>query len=112
MTRDGVLEDYCANESTTSIFLFSEQNNQYSLLYTFNCLKRGKNSNYTGSSKAMEKQGTEEIIKMLKKREIIITHYIHDADASTSSVISSYYPNSIEYIGCTNKDPLSEEFTG
>ena len=94
---------YCANESTTSFFLFNEQSKEYTLLYTFNCMKRGKFANYKGSSKSMETFGTEKIIKKLKKRNVKVITYIHDADAATAAILRKFFPESNEKIDKLHK---------
>ena len=50
---------YIATESTTTIFSYIEDRAQYELLWTENLIKRGLYSNFNGSSKGMEKEGTE-----------------------------------------------------
>ena len=51
----------------------------------------------------MESRGTEEILKKLVERGIIISKYVHDADSCTSLLMRKYYPNAIEYIDRLHK---------
>ena len=94
---------YTANESTTSFFIFNELQQNYTLLYTFSCMKRGIYNNYRGSSKNMESFGTEEILKILIEKNIKISVFIHDADACTTLIVRKYYPESKEYIDKLHK---------
>ena len=94
---------FCANESTTTFFYFNEQEKEYSLLYTFNCIKRGIHQNYTGSSKAMEAYGTEMIVKKLVAKGITISCFVHDADSCTTAVVKKYFSEAKELVDRLHK---------
>lgn len=93
---------WTANEATTSCFLCGS-NGENKLLFVYNVIKRGKDANFSGSSKSMEREGTLQIINQLEMYNINVTHYVHDDDSQSRSLFSLHFPSSIELIDRLHK---------
>jgi len=70
----------------------------------FNSQKIGPFKNWSGTSKAMEGFGVEEICKELKAEGLFITSFIHDDDSCTANLVRQYFgETTIEFLELTQE---------
>ena len=56
-------------------------------------INASKFANFSGSSKAMEGEGTDRLCQTLRQRGRTVGTFLHDGDSSSVSAVRKYYPN-------------------
>ena len=59
-------------------------------------INASKYLNFSGSSKAMEGEGTDRICQTLRQQKRTVGTFLHDGDSSSVSAIRKYFPESVE----------------